>query len=169
MARLPVHPRPVSQANTQKTRAIDHNRTAQRNRSSRARTNGTRAAPANPQASGDAPMGPTENRSSDAHDAVSDAGTGTPKTVSAPRPAHTTPITQGRQMRAATTVAPTARVTERWVDRQSRPKHEEATRARAHTTVTMAMAGAKEMRTASMRPSATAAWSVWCRPIHPAA
>ncbi len=54
-------------------------------------------------------MGPTAKRSNDPHDGAADAGAGTPKTDTAPRPAARTPMTQGRQMTAATRVAARAR------------------------------------------------------------
>ena len=98
MARDPVHPRPMIQATVQKTRAIDQHRPAHRNRSPRASSSGTRAATTNPQASGEAPMGPTAKRSSDPHDAAPEAGVGTPNTTTAPRPAARTPMSHGRQM-----------------------------------------------------------------------
>ena len=155
IARLPVHPRPMTQANTQKTRAIDQKRTAHRNRSPRASTRGTSAATANPHASGEPPIGPAAKRRSDPHDDASDAGTGTPRTDTAPHPAHSTPMSHGRQSTAATRVDPAARPTDRLVDCQSPPMLDERSRANAATSTTTAAAGANDTRTASIRPSAT--------------
>ena len=104
----PVHPRPMIQATVQKTRAIDQHRPAHRKRWPRASSRGTRAATTNPQASGETPMGPTAKRSNDPHDAAPEAGVGTPKTTTAPRPAARTPISHGRQMTPATRVDPSA-------------------------------------------------------------
>ena len=76
-------------------------------------------------------MGPTAKRSSDPHDAAPEAGTGTPKTATAPRPAESTPISQGRQMTAATRVAPRATPRARQVALQSPNSNEESRRASA--------------------------------------
>ena len=165
MARLPVHPRPMIQAANQNTRAMVQNRAAHRKRAPRARISGTRAATANPHARGDAPIGPTANRSNEPHDAASDVGVGTPNTATAPRPADNTPITQGRQITPAAAVAPSASQRACRPERQSRSKMEEITRVTAASTTTTAAAGTKEIRTASTRPSATMLPSLRWRPF----
>jgi hypothetical protein len=155
MARLPVHPWPTTQALTHSTRAIDQKRTAHRKRSPRASTNGTSAATANPQARGESPMGPAAKRRSDPHEAASEAGTGIPKTDTAPVPAQSTPISQGRQRTAVTRVDPPARSSAPRVERQSAAMEDESTRANATSTTTMAAAGTNETSTASISPSAS--------------
>ncbi len=61
--------------------------------------------------------------------AADDAGMGTPNTATAPRPADSTPITQGRQMAAATAVEARANHRARRVVRRSPKRAEESMRA----------------------------------------
>ena len=134
------------------------------NRSPRASTSGTRAATANPQARGDPPMGPTAKRSSEPHEGAADPGTGTPKTATAPRPGGQDADDPGKDDqrrhhggRQGQRRGPGGRPAGRPGARRARA------RAMAASTTTTAAAGTKATRTASSRPSPSAARTAWCR------